>query len=183
MSVDAHLLTLLRQDADAGLTAVAERYHQPLVRFCAALLGDATKAEDVVQDTLGKLRSPGAVPSGALRPWLYKLARNRCLDILRRAQRSPTANRPLKTGFDAAQATAGPGTQMAREERRALIRQIVDQMPDDYRDVLMLKFFEGLTRAEIAEVLDVSEQTVKGRLARASDYLETELRKYTWTLP
>jgi RNA polymerase sigma-70 factor (ECF subfamily) len=182
-TADAELVALLQQDADAGVAAVSERYREPLVRFCASMLQDAAKAEDVVQDTLAKLRSPEGLPSGALRPWLYRLARNACLDILRRLQRSPTAQRPLKTGFDAATKSAGPGTKMARSERQALIRQIVEAMPEEYRDVLMLKFYEGLSRAEIAAVLEVSEQTVKGRLARASAYLEEELRKYTWTLP
>lgn len=166
-----------------ALAEAARRYHPPLLRFCTSYLHDAARAEDVVQDTLAKLSGGEAAFEGALRPWLYRIARNQCLDILRRFQRSPTHNRPLKTGFDVPRQSSGPGTRMARDERSRLIRQIIEEMPEDYRSVLMLKYFDGFSRAEIAETLAVTEQTVKGRLVRASQHLENELRKYSWVQP
>lgn len=180
-SPDGDLVADLARDPGAALAAIQQRYSVALQRFAANLLRDATRAEDVVQETLGKLTQRVNHPQGELKPWLYRLTRNACLDILRKQQRSPTHNRPLRTGVDRARTTVGPGTRMVRAERRALIREIIDQMPDDYREVLLLKYFEGLSRVEIAGALAVSEQTVKGRLARASDHLETQLRQYTWT--
>lgn len=159
------------------------RYREPLIRYGVSYLNDAALAEDVVQQMFGNLAKGEGTPEGALKPWLYRIVRNRCLDILRRQKRSPTHNQRLRTGFDAAVQTAGPGTRMARDERRALIREIIERMPEEYRGVLMLKYFEGFSRAEIAETLGVSEATVKGRIVRASEHLETELRKYTWTEP
>lgn len=180
---DGELIARLRSGEAACANTLTERYWEAICRFCTSVLGDAALAEDVAQDTFAKLGNRDALPEGAVRPWLYKVARNQCLDIHRRHQRSPTHNRPLRTGFDAPRNTAGPRTRAVRSERHALVREIIDTMPDEYRSVLILKFFEKLGRAEIAEVLEVSEQAVKGRLARATQHLEEELRKRTELRP
>ncbi|MBX3395156.1 MAG: sigma-70 family RNA polymerase sigma factor [Phycisphaerae bacterium] len=167
-----------RGDADA-LSQLTKRYWDAIRRFCAAYLDDEALGEDVAQDTFAKLGSTEEPPTGAVKPWLYKVARNRCLDILRRHQRSPTHNRPLKSGFDAARDTAGPHTRVAREERAALIRQIIGAMPEEYREVLILKHFQGLSREEMAEALGVTDATIKGRLVRASEHLRQMLASHT----
>ncbi|MFQ5430435.1 MAG: RNA polymerase sigma factor [Phycisphaerae bacterium] len=171
-----------RGDAD-GASILTRRYWPAIHRFCATYLGDAHLAEDVAQETFAKLARLEELPTGSFKPWIYKVARNRCLDILRRHQRSPTHHRPIRTGFDVALSQSGPGTRAGRQERRELIREIIATMPADYRDVLTLKYFEGFSRAEIAESLETSEATVKGRLFRASEYLEEALRKHSWAQP
>jgi RNA polymerase sigma factor (sigma-70 family) len=176
---DERLIEAIRAGAGAAAEELARRYWSAIQRFCATYLSDAARADDVVQETFAKLHDAANLPAGAVKPWLYKLARNRCLDILRRQQRSPTHNRPLRTGFDAARVSDGPRTKAAKAERQELIREIVAEMPEEYRSVLTLKFFEGLSRAEVAATLEVSEQTVKGRLVRASDYLREQLKKIT----
>jgi len=168
-------MTGLRAGDAACGEALSRRYWPAILRFCRGYLGDEALAEDVTQETFLKLAEPAALPEGAVRPWLYKVARNRCLDILRRHQRSPTHNRPLRTHFDAPRDTAGPRTQVARQERRERIAAIVDQMPEDYRSVLVLKYFEGLTREEIAQTLGLTDAAVKGRLVRASAHLQEQL--------
>lgn len=168
------------RDGDAkAAEAIVQRHWSAIWRFCRSYLADDSLAEDVTQETFAKLSPAGELPEGAVKPWLYKVARNRCLDILRRHQRSPTHDRPIHTGFDPRHSTAGPHTRAARAERAELMRQIIAQMPEDYRSVLTLKHLEGLSRQEIADVLGVTEQTVKGRLVRASEYLREELRKIT----
>ena len=84
---------------------------------------------------------------------------------------------------DAARPASGPATQAAKRERSQIIRAIIDAMPEDFRSVLILKYYENLSRTEMAAALDISEQAVKGRLVRASQYLEDELRRVTgsWT--
>lgn len=176
---DPQLAEALRRHEAAAREEVARRYWPAIARFCRSYLRDEQRAEDVTQETFAKLDDPQALPAGPLRPWLYRLARNRCLDILRRQDRSPTDRRPLRTGFDAPAATGGPATKAARNERDELIRGALESLPEDYRSVLMLKYYEGLSREEIAAALEVSEQTVKGRLVRGAEYLRDELRKLT----
>lgn len=177
-SDEALLADLASGDRDCA-EILSRRYWDAIKRFCSSYLSDPAMAEDVTQETFAKITSGDATPSGALRPWLYKIARNRCLDILRRHQRSPTHHNRINTGFDAARDTAGPRTRVAREERRELIRQIIESMPEEYRSVLTLKHFEDCSRAEMAEILDISEAAVKGRLVRASEHLRAELLKIT----
>ncbi|RMF71247.1 MAG: sigma-70 family RNA polymerase sigma factor [Planctomycetota bacterium] len=167
---DEQLLAAVR-DGDAHAAAeLAQRYQGAITRYCDSYLHDAARAEDIAQEMFAKLCNTENLPSGPVKPWLYRVARNRCLDLLRRQQRSPTHHNRIRTGFDA-----------ARAERRQLIRQIIDEMPEDYRSVLILKYYEDLSRAEMAEALGVTEATVKGRLARASEYLHEQLRKLTGT--
>lgn len=165
----------------AAVEELTRRYWSAIVRFCGAYLGDDALGEDVAQETFAKLLENDEPPTGAIKPWLYRVARNHCLDIHRRHQRSPTFNRPIRTGVDAGGGSSGPGTKAARNERQELIRQIIEQMPDDYRAVMILKYYENLSREEMAAALGVSEQAVKGRLVRASEYLHEQLQKLTGT--
>jgi RNA polymerase sigma-70 factor (ECF subfamily) len=176
---DEQLAEALRRADPAAGAEATRRYWPAIARFCRTYLRDEQQAEDVAQETFAKLQPPAALPAGPLRPWLYRLARNRCLDLLRRENRSPTAGPPLRSGFDAPTATGGPATKAARSERDDLIRAALDTLPEDYRAVLVMKYYEGLSREEIAAVLEVTEQTVKGRLVRGAEYLRGELRKFT----
>lgn len=180
---DDALRDALLGGAPHALAAITERYRAPIVRFCLHLLGDAGQAEDQAQITFAKLLSPEGRPLGALRPWLYRLAHNGCMDRLRRAQRSPTRQHGLRTGFDAPRRSSGPRTRAERQERQALIRAIIDAMPDEYRSVLLLRYFEGLEREEIAAALEITPTAVKGRLARASAYLEEQVRQISGLQP
>jgi len=176
---DEQVLARLVAGDRSALDELHRRYWQAIWRFAGNYLGDELLAEDVCQETLAKLLTVEDLPAGLVKPWLYKVARNRCLDILRRHQRSPTHNRPIRTGFDAAAGTTGAHTRYVRGERQALMRDVIAQMPEDYRSVLMLKHFENMTREEMAETLGVSEATIKGRLVRASEYLREQLRNIT----
>lgn len=174
---DAELVAGARNRRKGCIDELVRRYWPAIHRFCASYLQDNQLAEDVSQETFAKLTDASILPDGAFKPWIYRIARNHCLDILRRQQRSPTRDFRIRTGFDAAGSTSGPPTRAARQEREALIARIIAGMPEEYRSVLQLKYFEGFSRQEMAESLGVSEQTVKGRLARASDYLQEQLQK------
>lgn len=173
---DRELLEQIRAGRHDAFHRLSDRYRPAIHRYAFSYLHDDARAEDVTQETFARLTATDALPDGDVKPWLYKVARNMCLDILRRWARSPTHNRPIRTGFDVARQTAGPRTRADRAERRELIRQIIADMPEDYRSVLMLKHFEGMSREEMATVLEITEIAVKGRLVRASEYLREQLR-------
>lgn len=179
ISEDAALLASMRAGSDEAGSRLTERYWSPLLRFCLSYLSDEALAEDVTHETFAALTGTDQPPSGDVRPWLYKVARNRCLEILRRHERSPTYNRPFQIGFDPPSSAAGPTMRGAHNERQETLRQIISAMPEEYRSVLMLKHIEGLSRLQIAEALEVSEPTIKGRLVRASEYLREEVLKHS----
>lgn len=177
---DLDLIGRLRAGDAAAGGLLADRYRAALIRFARSMLTSDVAAEDIAQETLVRLTRE-ELPDGEPRPWLYRIARNLCLDMLRHRNASPTYGGQMPTGFDAAHATAGPATRASSSERSELIRRALDAMPEEYRSVLLLKHFESLSREEIATVLEISEASVKGRLVRGSEMLREELRKLTGT--
>lgn len=156
------LVTLLRAgDPQAG-SLLTELYRTPLLRFCWGYLSNLEEAEDAVQEICMKVVRANNIPD-AFRPWLYKIARNHCFNQLRTKGR----RRDLQGGAidtQLSEALTGQLTRLANDEIREKLRQLVQSLPETQREVLRLRYVEGLHRAEIAEVLDVPESVIKSRL-------------------
>jgi RNA polymerase sigma-70 factor (ECF subfamily) len=154
--------TRLRRGEDHAARALSDAYGPAMLRFCWGYLGQLSDAEDAVQDVLCKaLAAPRRAEN--LRAWLYKVARNHCLNLLRGRRRRRDGG-PLPSASRLPAGLTGPLTGLARGEQRSRLRHMVAALPAAYREVLMLRYAEGLTRGEIAEVLDAPETTVKNRL-------------------
>ncbi|MBK8913656.1 MAG: sigma-70 family RNA polymerase sigma factor [Phycisphaerales bacterium] len=173
---DDRLAEGLRTQRGECVSELTRRYWPPIQRFCANFLCDHQLGEDVAQETFLRLTDETPPPLGRVRPWLYRIARNRCLDLLRRQKISPTHNHPLRTGIDPAATRTGVSGAMRRDERDERLHLAIDGLPQEYREVLLLKYFEGMDREEMAVALDATPQAVKGRLTRASDALQEALR-------
>ncbi len=146
-------------------------YGRKLVRFCIGYVGDPTEAEDVVQDVFVKVLRNDAVPDN-FRAWIYKICRNRCLDVLRgrgrrRDDQALLTNAPYKAEL------TGQLTRLVKEERHEKLRRLLDELPPAQTEVLRLRYTEGLSRAEIAEVLDIAESVVKSRLYEGLEKLRS----------
>ncbi len=151
------------RDGDARSGELLDHlYGEKLVRFCAGYLGDPTEAEDVVQDVFVKVLRNDAVPEH-FRAWIYKICRNRCLDVLRARGRRKD-DQALLTHAPYTADLTGQLTRLVREERHEKLRRLLDEMPTAQSEVLRLRYSEGLSRAEIAEVLDLTESVVKSRI-------------------
>jgi RNA polymerase sigma-70 factor, ECF subfamily len=136
-----------------------------LARFCYGYLGDNDAAEDAVQETLTRLIS-AAQPPDSPRAWLFRVARNVCLDRLRAGQTRPDRAQ-LASSFDVARETAGPVTRMIGAEGDAEVLAAMASLSGDERELLRLRYSDDLARAELAEVLGLSESLVKSRLYEA----------------
>jgi len=174
---------LLRRylDGEAGaFAALLGRYQQPLYGFLMRFTGNGALAEDVFQDTfLQVYRSASTVdPARPFRPWLFTVAANKARDALRRQKRHTT------TSLDAPVASANQDSQsiyidlMKSEipspdeismnlETRQAVQSIVEQLPDNAREVLSLSYFQELPHKEIAEILALPMGTVKSRMHKA----------------
>jgi len=163
-NVDAtsSLIARLRtKDADAG-SELNRLYREALLRFCWGYLGRIEEAEDAVQDISCKVLSATDIPD-AFRPWLYKIARNHCLNLLRHRARHNDG--PALPGVSQVyEALTGQLTQMVRKEARANLAEMVQSLEESQREVLRLRYVEDLSRTEIAEVLDIPESVVKSRI-------------------
>ncbi len=112
-----------------------------------------------------KVLAADGVPE-RFRPWLYRIARNHCLNKLRSAGRRRDAA-PLPTELDVAASLTGALSRLENAERAADLARLLDRLSDDERELLRLRYAEDLSRKDIAAVLEVSEQLVKTRLYEA----------------
>jgi RNA polymerase sigma-70 factor (ECF subfamily) len=149
------------EDARAWLAA---RWTPPIYRFLARMLGDDADAADVTQEVLLRaLRHLDRYdPGRSFSTWIFGIARNAAIDELRRRRVRRAA--PLT---DLADAGDSPLATVARSERAQQVHRALAELPDMYREVLVLFHFEQLKYSEIAEILDVPIGTVMNRIFRA----------------
>lgn len=166
---DACLMAAWRRGDMGAARLLLDRFRGPLLRLCLSYLRDHADAEDAVQAVLVRAQASAALPDHP-RAWLYRVARNHCLNLRRGLARRRDRER-LPTGADVSATLAGQLTRMVRSEQRASLRRLLETLPPDQRETLWLRYVEELPRAEIAEVMEVSLAAVKSRLYEALTWL------------
>lgn len=170
--------------ADGDLDAFEElvrRHQDRLHRLCERMLHDREEARDATQDVFVKVfRKAGRFePRGKVSTWMYRIAVNHCLNVLRR--RKIVRMIPLVGGGGEDEEprewlprddAPGPDRRLAARRRWAATRRAIDGLPPTQRAVLVLAKFEGLAYKEIAEVLGITGSAVESRLFRAMRNLE-----------
>jgi len=162
---DEQLVALLRQGRHDAFDALAARYETRLLWFCWKILKSKEDAEDALQDVLASaFRALVADHREILvRPWLYRIARNRCINELRRARKF----RPDTLGEDHAESGHGPVDGLAiRQQFGELIRD-VQALPDKQRTALLLRELDGFAYQQIATAMETTVPGVKSLLVRA----------------
>jgi RNA polymerase sigma factor (sigma-70 family) len=145
------------------LGEIFSAYHQQLYRYCLAILGDRQDAEDALQETMVKVirALPGERREIALKPWLYRIAHNESIDLLRRRRR----NIPLEESDPAV------GEALAEQvEKRQRLRQLiadVGALPERQRGALLMRETGGLDFEEIAAALGTSSAVARQTLYEA----------------
>ena len=165
---------------EGGFASVWKRYARPLAYFVTASLGTA-EVEDAVQEIMLKVyRGRRQFDcSRSLSAWVYAVARNHCRDARRRRARRPqeAVSEPGVVDAAAAPEELGPEEALLGAETRRLIRESLEALPHDDRQILFLHYFEGLSCAEIAAVIGRPEGTVKYRIHTAKKVLRRALEK------
>lgn len=147
--------------ADAG-QLLDQLYRERLTRFCLGYVGTRDEAEDIVQDAFYKVLCSSEVPDN-FRAWIYEICRNRCIDRLR-AKNRRLGDQPLSAYAHMADHLSGNLTKLLRGEQRAHLWRRLAELPYEQREVLLLRYTEGLSRSEISEVLNIPEKLVKSRI-------------------
>lgn len=148
----------------------AQGVRNVIYRMC----GDAQIAEDAAQETFIQawLHLSSYRPQTSLRNWLYRIAINAALDMLRKEKRIlPNALEDLQLSDP----LPGPETVFSQGERTALVQKAVLALPDASRAVLVLREYEGMSYHEIADALDIPVGTVMSRLNYARKLLKEKL--------
>jgi RNA polymerase sigma-70 factor (ECF subfamily) len=149
-TIDAHASA-----AEAPWEALYDAHANDIACYLRRLVGDPDTAADLMQETFARALHAGRRPAvGEMRPWLFRIASNLAISHLRRP-RWPNL--------------FGLKPQVTRDvsfEEGAQVRQAMRSIPADQAVTLALAFHEGFSRREIAEMLGVSEEAVKSRIAR-----------------
>jgi RNA polymerase sigma factor (sigma-70 family) len=162
---DAKLIAMARSGNAGAFETIVDRYQGRLLGFCRQMLGSTEDAEDVLQEVfVNAYRAMLADEREInLRPWLYRIARNRCLNQLRK----PTAD--AQESMDMVPAVEASSTAERvhnREEFRQLLCD-VKKLPETQRSALLLREMDALSYEEIAAAMDTTVPSVKSLLVRA----------------
>ena len=152
------------------LERLIREHEVSLKRLCYLYLHDEALAEDAVQETFLKAYRALAGYRGesSEKTWLTRIAVNTCKDMLRTAWFRHVDRRVTPDMI--------PESRETRDPYNREIAAAVMNLPGKYREVILLYYYRGLTMAETAEVLKISQPAVTNRLKRARDRLKTELK-------
>ena len=158
-------MALIRRGHHGAFEALVQRYQPRLLAFCRHMLASREDAEDVLQEVFAAAFNAICADDRPInaRPWLYRIARNRCLNHLRRA--SPRA----RTRWTCSSATAEPPRPTPCTSARSSARSwpTCGELPETQRTALLLREIDALSYDQIAEAMDTTVPSVKSLLVRA----------------
>jgi RNA polymerase sigma factor (sigma-70 family) len=172
---DARLVELSRAGQREAFGLLVARYQSPVCAFAYGACGNLAQSEDLAQETfiiawrkLGDLQEPAK-----FKGWLYGIARNLINSAFRAQTRNPLAGaEELEESLDVPAGAATPaGQAMSREEERILWRSL-EEIPEAYREPLILFYREQQSIERVAAILDLSEEAVRQRLSRGRKMLQ-----------
>ena len=182
------LLARLRAGDDQAFEELVRTYSPRLLGLARRIVGNDEDARDVIQDAMiSAFRSIDRFQGDArLGTWLHRIVVNTALMKLRRRRRKPEESlEPLLPAFQsdghfverfsAWGSPEGADAALSRTETKQLVRGLIDQLPESFRTVLLLRDIEGLDTEETARLLDTTPNAVKIRLHRARQALRTLL--------
>jgi RNA polymerase sigma-70 factor (ECF subfamily) len=169
-------LVLLAQQGDRNAFGeLVRRHYQGVVRVVFQMCGDPALAEDATQEAFIRawVNLPSFQPSGSLKSWIYRIAINAAVDVLRKRPESSLDESQAMMVTDQA---AGPETALIEKERVTIVRRALKGLPEASRSVLVLREYGELSYQEIAKVLDIPVGTVMSRLNYARNSLRGTLK-------
>lgn len=152
---------------------LVQRYRNSVFNFIYRFTGDRFAAEDLAQEVFLRVyRAAGGFETrGKVSSWLFKIARNVCLDETRRRSRLESVLEPLSSMESTPTATPDQENRLHEQE----LMQALTTLPEKQRTALLLRVMEGFSYAEIAEVLSVSPVAVESLIFRARTWLREKI--------
>jgi len=174
---DEELMSRVKEGEVEAFEMLLARYQKPLFSFIFRMVGDFHKAQDIFQETFFRVFRNAWRYDESLRfsPWLYRIARNLCLEEIRRRKR-------IKIILVDEGAKLQPKELLERgtlgEEMRWIVERAILQLPERQREVLLLRENQGLSYEDIAQITGMSVPAVKSCLHRARMALKDILAPY-----
>ena len=176
---EKELIARLQARDEAAFEELIHLYEKKVYALCVRMCGSAEDAEEAAQDTflslwrgIDRFRQ-----EAALSTWIYRLASNACIDLMRRRRKSAGSVSLDDEALFLDAADPAPQPQQALEQREAqrLLQEGLMSLPAEYRSILLLREVEGLSYSEISEALELELGTVKSRISRGRTLLRNFL--------
>lgn len=177
-------LKLIRRALENGDTTayneLLKLYRDPLYFMLYEKVNDKELAKDLTIESLGKAFNKLHLytPTYTFSTWLFTVARNHCIDYLRKNRLSTISidkiilnNEGKASSFDLKSSDLNPEQKLEKKQRIAMLRQVVDSLKPNYRTLVKLRYFKEMTYDEIAIKLDIPIGTVKAQLHRSREQL------------
>lgn len=168
---DQELAVFSRAHREDAYRELLRRYKSGVFRLIVKQIGDTDEALDLTQETFVSAFSALDRYDGdrSFRTWIARIALNKCRDWARRRKVRAFFSRalPLESAHHIASDGPSPDSEATDKRELARVRGAIDQLPQNLREVLLLRGVDEVSQAETAVILDVSEKTVETRLYRA----------------
>ena len=171
---DEALMARVARGDERAFQVLARRHLPAMVGLARRILGNSAEAEDVAQEALLRVwtNAPRWRPLALFRTWLTRVVVNLCLD---RKRRTPWV--ALEAAGDIVDTSPGASEKAENEERERMVAAAIDKLPARQRGAIMLTYSEGMSNAEVAEILDTSVSAVETLLVRGKQNLRRALGK------
>ena len=177
-------LKLIKRALDQGDTTayneLMKLYRDPLYFMLLEKVGDQELAKDLTIEALGKAfkKLHMYTPNYTFSTWLFTVARNNCIDYLRKNKIKTTSidqftidNDGKKNKIDIPSVELNPEGILIRKQKIAILRQVVDKLKPNYRELVKLRYFKEMSYEEISTLLQIPIGTVKAQLYRSREQL------------
>ena len=178
---DEVLLSAHLQGNQGAFEELVRRYGDSLLRYLLRMCGNQPQAEDLFQETFSRVHEKARMfkGRGRFKSWLYSIATNVTIDVLRKRNRRPAVialdqeddccptvgTMPADAILD--EKGRGPLQMVVLEEHKTQVQQALERLPERQRTTLVLAYYQGMTYREVAETLGCSLGTVKSHMFRA----------------
>jgi RNA polymerase sigma-70 factor (ECF subfamily) len=169
---DEALMARVAGGDERAFQLLSRRHLPAMLGLAGRILGNAAEAEDVAQEAFMRVwtHAPRWQPLAQFRTWLTRVVINLCLD---RKRRAPWVG--LETAGDIADPERGAGEKAEDDERERMLAAAIEKLPVRQRSAIVLTYGDGMSNAQVAEVLDTSVSAVETLLVRAKQNLRRAL--------
>jgi len=170
----------VEDDNQAAYTILMERYRDSIYHTMLKMVRNHDDAEDLTIEAFGKAfrKLASYTPSYAFSTWLFKIATNNCIDFIRKQRmKTLSIDEPMQEdgsadfSFNLKSNSLDPEERYIRQQRRKIMRDLMEKLSEKYRQMIELRYFEELSYQEISEKLELPIGTVKAQLFRAKELL------------